>query len=224
MNGAIIKVPSEWEGLDYLVHPQGRRSEYRVLCRGRAKCLRIDLDRHEPDYRRSLKPREGGVMPKRIITLDVTSAIGLSLGASHYYGKLSDGEVRVELMRVLTAAGARKLNILHRAGNTYHAGDEVTNWDSEEGLIAFAKRTWRDHYPCGVLLILGDGAGPHPILVGPDDVVAKGAALLRKAAAIGYWDERKNWPKMDAICKQWDALLISIDGTPEDSMRRARGG
>lgn len=147
-------------------------------------------------------------MQGKIITLEITSFVGMSIGAVHYYGKLSDGVVRTDLMRVLTAAGARKLNILHRAGNTYHAGDEVTNWDSEEELIAYARRTWKDHYPDGGLLVLGDSAGPHPILVGPAEIVAEGAKLLKKAERIGYWSTRSNWTKMDAICKEWDALLL----------------
>jgi hypothetical protein len=150
------------------------------------------------------------------IFLEITSFIGISLGASHYYGKIvgdvDDKYAKVDLKRTLTTAGAAELTERHGDDYTYRAGQSVEGFDTKEEIIALAKATYKDHFPGAKVLVLGRYVygGPHPVLDGPDGLAEAVAELIVLAEKIGWWENPHNDAAMKTISRQYDALIKAI--------------
>jgi len=86
-----------------------------------------------------------------IVFLEITSFIGISLGATHYYGKLVgdvDGKYnKADLKRTLTAAGADGLTERHGDGYAYRAGQAVENFDTKEEISPWQKPLTKTTFP-----------------------------------------------------------------------------
>lgn len=102
---------------------------------------------------------------KNIVNLEISSWRGTSIGAVHYYGTLvcHHPEYReVELRRSLTAEDAKILTKLHNNGllygvevYRYKKGDLVNSFDTQEEIIAMAKKVYKHLFPGKNVLLLG---------------------------------------------------------------------
>ncbi len=125
----------------------------------------------------------------KVVYLDISSWRGISIGASHWYGKLVCGKERIELYRVLTAVGAREMN--RRWGReTFEKDDTCKSFESERDIINLARATFKKHFKGASVLILGSPvyADPQKVLIGPRDFKQKVNAWYRRAKKIGGYD------------------------------------
>lgn len=110
----------------------------------------------------------------KVIFLKITSYIGISPGASHFYGELipQDRSDSVNLRYVLSERRATRINrdIKHNSPGDYdlmkvYPGQFYGGFYSEEEIIRLAKREWRDRFPEAEMLVLGDRSSAEPQLV-----------------------------------------------------------
>lgn len=107
---------------------------------------------------RRAAPAEG----RKVVRLSITTWVGYSLGASHYYGDMLPMWMlrgSVNLSRKLSAKAAQHMNKtdeVHRrnTGFRWRPGMETQRFDSEDGVIAEALRTWRELFPDADVLLL----------------------------------------------------------------------
>jgi hypothetical protein len=102
------------------------------------------------------------IWPDNIAHLNITSWVGISIGAVHVYGKLryKDWDY-IEIKRVLTQAEANKINKKEDMINaTYHyrKGDECGRFDTEKEIIDLTIKLLEKKYPQVDLLLSSDGA------------------------------------------------------------------
>jgi len=157
-----------------------------------------------------------------IIWLKVSSWVGIGIGAEHYYGKLIDQslpwEERIKneqtVKRPLGSKEARELSkkdtemFDEKIRCTYRKGDLTDRFASESDVIAQAKKTWKELYPHGEILLLGDDGTAQPVL--PIDGTP---AILEEALQIweefevywnaGGWEKESNNKPMKAISQRW---------------------
>lgn len=111
-------------------------------------------------------------MPKNIvdigeIELRVTSFIGVSMGAQHFYGELvcyKPTYKTVELEHLLTRDEARRSNkrdrFIYAVGYRHHykEGQASRGFETREDVVECAKQEWLKHFPRGKRLILENAA------------------------------------------------------------------
>lgn len=98
---------------------------------------------------------------KNIAHLNISSWVGISIGANHCYGKLNyQDEDRIEIKRILTQADVDKLNEYDRNDvfGKYKVGDECERFDTEQEIIDLAIKIIENDYPQVDLLLARDGA------------------------------------------------------------------
>lgn len=109
------------------------------------------------------------------VYIEITSFIGVSIGAKHYYGHLigyKDGEyTSIELYNCLSAREARKLNRDSWFDAAFREGDMYAGFDTKDDIINLALVKWKHYFPDASILVLGDIAygKPQEVLVGPED-------------------------------------------------------
>lgn len=142
------------------------------------------------------------------VYLEITTWQGISLGATHYYGKLVYGAECIELTHSLTATQAAKLGRLHDW--TYREGDRSPHFDMKEEIIELALSTYKEHFPDAYLLVLGKPcyAEPQPILDGPSNIKARINQLCERIEAIGGWEQ--NYREMGRICDEWETIIEEL--------------
>lgn len=87
-----------------------------------------------------------------------------SLGARHFYGKVSFRDEEYELVWHITAEEARLLN-KHDGYNSYKKGDESSRFVSEEALIEAATNLYESKLKgLGCKLLLGDSSIPASVI------------------------------------------------------------
>lgn len=156
----------------------------------------------------------------KVCYLEITSLAGMSLGATHYYGKLICGDERIELERVLTSKSAAELSIKDDPHDEYkhlfhwRAGQKTTRFDTKESIKRIAKRVMHERFPCATILLVGNSAHIEPmqVLVGPDELKSEAKRLLREYNKIGwvqkgYFFYSRNEKKMDKISDEWEKLI-----------------
>lgn len=140
-------------------------------------------------------------MIKRM-TLIIDSWRGVSIGAIHYYGKLSfsdaDGNYqRIELRRTLDTDAAFKLTKQKNHSKNpdywidFSTGDTTECFDTEKELRDLAIATWKDHCPDAQLLICGQYAcgDPQEILAADELwLMVTINELWEMAETINYYD------------------------------------
>lgn len=142
--------------------------------------------------------------------LEISSYTGISIGATHFYGKLIfyNGDKREdhELRRELSASEARLLNKIDDFAS-YRPGQSTERFDSREDVIAQAVTEYKTIFPTATALICGSSStlDPQRVLDGPAELMKKLNSLHRQAERIDYWE--RNPSKMQEICDKWDLLI-----------------
>ena len=96
--------------------------------------------------------------PNTIIHLNISSWVGLSIGAVHTYGKLYFKDDRVEIKKKLTQIEADILNIKEdtKTFGGYQEGDMCSRFDNEKEVIDLAIKLIEKEYPQVDLLLSGN--------------------------------------------------------------------
>jgi hypothetical protein len=101
--------------------------------------------------------------------LQISSWRGISIGATHFYGKIVSGDIKVpsvEIFRCLTSEEAKIINNAHKAYKYgYEEGDLYPGFDDRESLIEQAKLIWKESFPNQKRLLLGDSCYCEPMLI-----------------------------------------------------------
>jgi len=127
-------------------------------------------------------------------------------GGQHYYGSLkgylNNEYASIELSFILTKKQAQKLGVKY-----YEKGDESTRFFSEQQLITYAIKTFKQHFPEAEVLILGRiiSLEPQRILVGPVKYKEKVNEFAEQCEALGWWDG-KNEKEVEIIWNKWKEL------------------
>lgn len=140
--------------------------------------------------------------------LDITTWVGLSPGAEHYYGTLKgpDGENH-DVWDSLTAEAARQRNRLENVTH-YEAGDETRRFATKTALREAAVAQFKEKYPNKVILVEGSRSTlmPQLVLVGPRPYKHAVNKLYRRIEIL-YRKTKGDWhPKMDQLCAEWKRL------------------
>jgi hypothetical protein len=122
----------------------------------------------------------------KMVTLEIESWMGVSIGAIHFYGTLhfddTDGEYqRIEIRRVLDEDAAYKLTKQKNSGKNpdywvdYEEGQDTECFDGSGDIKRIAIDTWKEHCPDGELLICGRFAvgDPQEVIAADDPEVMK---------------------------------------------------
>jgi len=130
---------------------------------------------------------------KRVVYLEITSWIGMSIGATHYYGELKCGDKKVDLLHPLTRKEAANLNKESLFDYMYKAGENYPGYVNRDKLIKQAIKTFIDHFPTADILISGRSycADPQEILVGPEDLKEFVNSLVKEADSFGRYEGDK---------------------------------
>jgi len=151
------------------------------------------------------------------VTLEISSWVGVSIGAQHAYGSLHfyDAELeyrRIRLSRKLTKETAEKLNEQRnedRSDNLarFVSGDETECFDTYAHVRRTAKRVWKALCPDAVVLLEGSWAvcDPQKCIAGPDEIRKEINRLYRKGVAIGGYEGDE--AAMDRIFKEYQAYI-----------------
>ena len=154
-----------------------------------------------------------------IVYLYLSSWVGISLGATHYYAELqpSGDRKNVDIMDTLTAKQAAALN---KKGVRYYRpfkpGDQYKGFDTKEAAIQAGIEQWRTHFPDGKFLVLGRAGycEPQPLLAtsflneaAEAELKAKVQTIIDRCEEIGWFDDPKNDDEMDTLYNQWKGLL-----------------
>ncbi len=156
-------------------------------------------------------------MEDRFAWLEISSYIGVSYGARHYYGELRYGDERVQLKYRMSAADATRLNKAH-GWKGYRAGGLSEHFDSKEQVIALAVETYKTHFPDAILLVQGNKAyaEPQPCLAGEPALMEKINELAAELKVEEAKEEAKNGNqesrRMREICDEYWALACSEIG------------
>lgn len=152
----------------------------------------------------------GGVGVKSVY-LEISCWQGISLGAEHYYGSLTQTRPdykQVKLTKVMTQAEANASNDKDSCEFCqYEAGEETERFDSESEVKSAALTKWKEIFPDAEILFCGNSchADPTEILVAPEPILTKGNELYKRARQVGFWDFSPE--KMQKIANEWDALF-----------------
>lgn len=152
------------------------------------------------------------IWPKNIAHLNISSWVGISIGANHCYGKLNyQDEDRIEIKRILTHVDADKLNDYDRNDvfESYNAGDECTRFDTEQEIIDSAIEIIKKDYPQVDLLLARDGASisVNEVYWGKDQkVVDRINELYKEADKLGYYSGKDD-DRMEELDDEFEKLV-----------------
>jgi len=141
-----------------------------------------------------------------ICHLEISTFAGMSIGATHFYGKLSDSGYRhvIRLRRKLGAKDAKEMNIKHSWGG-YRQGSMTECFNDKESIIQMAKRTYKKHMPVCDILLLGSSGRIEPkvILDYPS-----GFDIGMADRLYGEYQRHSVYSaESDIIMKKWYAML-----------------
>ena len=151
----------------------------------------------------------------KTVYLTVSSWVGVSIGATHTYGRLTceSHKDEVDVQRPITAAEAREQNKRDRAmygtpSNFWKKGTPTNGFANEQAVVEKALSCWKEHFPGGGVLIKGHRGvlDPMPVLDGPSEFVRRANDIVARCEAIDYWDGGRD-KDMRALSKEWEALL-----------------
>lgn len=126
----------------------------------------------------------------KVVYLEISSWRGISIGASHWYGKLVCNGEHIELRRKLSAKDAAEMNRKWSSGNIFRRGSMCKSFDSEQDIIKLAVTTFKKHFKGASVLVLGHSctADPQKVLIGPREFKSKVNAWYRRTERIGGYD------------------------------------
>lgn len=144
----------------------------------------------------------------------ISSYCGVSIGASHVYGEISN-ESSIEhfhLKKILSEKEAKILTLKHRDIMEYQEGDTTECFDTEEDLINTAKSSYKTYFPDSNILLLGKQSYFEPKLVidYPEWFnIKKANKLYEQAKQLEFFKYSKNDAIMDKITNQFYKLIQS---------------
>jgi len=160
-----------------------------------------------------------------VATLQISTYVGTSIGAFHYYGRLYFGSEYEghELEYKLSVSQAKALN-----KNDYDFGREYATptkpgemdgrFDTEEHIRLEAIAQWKAIYPEAIILVEGDHMHhgvQDRVLDGPKKLVSSLQKLVDRQNELGggYYDNNeKNWKSLDALSKKWRSTINEWKG------------
>lgn len=144
--------------------------------------------------------------------LEVSSWVGIGIGAEHYYGELHFQNNMIRLEYRLTQRQATRQNKKMGEPGLFRKGDLYTGFDSPDDLSEFAKSVYKECFPEALVLVQGRHAvsGPHLVIDAPGEIEFQANKVYEKARVIGFWDDRKNDDLMDEITAEWDEIVRSV--------------
>lgn len=133
----------------------------------------------------------------KVVHLEVSSYIGISLGATHFYGKLvrEDGQGQLEtvyLMRKLTARDATEMN-KSDPDRTWRAGQSYDGYNTTQDIIDQALAEYKQYFPGATVLLLGKYVfyTPKIVLDGPESLKKEAAYLVESVERLGTDQDQK---------------------------------
>jgi hypothetical protein len=144
------------------------------------------------------------------VVLTISTWAGMSLGAEHYYGKLSGynkGEyVTIDLEYPLTEKQAKQLS--KKDDWEYKMGRMCSRFDVKDDVRKVALEEWKERYPDAKILFEGNSASAEPLKC----LWAKSKKFID--AFNKLWEENeaiphvsKNWKKIDKLCDAFNLLI-----------------
>lgn len=160
-------------------------------------------------------------MSSKIVILAISSWRGISIGAEHFYGRLStdDGKRDVRMTHPMTAEEAKANNKKDREmGQTYmiwKKGAMTQGYATRQEVIDQALEEWREFDPKATVLIEGDvGVGdPQNVLEGPAWFIVKANEINDKWP--GWEMDGSTSPVCEKLGEQWDKLLERLESKPK---------
>ena len=151
-----------------------------------------------------------------IVTLEIRSWAGISIGAQHSYGSLSFDDKNDELQKVRLT---RKLNkqtakILNDQRNEheygFRSGETTECFNDDNHVRKTAKRIWKKICPDGDLLIEGSYAvgDPQRCLDGDPEVVETINDMWKRSEECGGYEGDEE--TMDSIFREYQAYLKTL--------------
>lgn len=154
------------------------------------------------------------VKEEHIVFLIVSSFVGMSPGAVHYYGRLEhlqDGE-DFDVIHKLTQIEADRLNKKWFSKDMslfagYQKGEDSSRFVSSEAVIVAAKEQFKIYFPKAAVLILGTATvcAPFEVLVGPKEFKEKMTKLAKRYDKLN-WDRVADREEIDEILDSWQEL------------------
>jgi len=148
-----------------------------------------------------------------IVFLTISSFIGTSVGAQHFYGRLTplEGDQEFDVKYRLSKEDAEHINKFSfatkefRESIGYEEGELCSRFRSRKKVIAEAKKQFKKDFPKATVLVLGRSyvVEPQEILVGPRRFKTKINRLAKRAKEINYWDSEE---EMQELCDKWQEL------------------
>lgn len=146
-----------------------------------------------------------------IVCLEVSSWVGISIGASHCYGHLkgyNGGEFRChEISRKLSDQEAKILNEIDRH-ESYEEGSETERFNDEQSVINEAVKIWRDFFPNAKILVNGQFAILEPKTILDGDINAKHISKLNKITKMYEKIPENEWKLQDELYDKWATILL----------------
>lgn len=157
----------------------------------------------------------------KLAHLKISTYIGNSIGATHYYGTIQYNDENFDLVYKLTEGSAGRLNVLRakvwgNIGYRYRVGDPYRGFDSLEQVRKEAIRVWRTFAPDAVVLVEGSECeiDPQPCLDGPPELKTRINAFVERAEAVGGYEG-----DYDAMCSISDEYLRDVLGFTEETIK-----
>lgn len=151
-----------------------------------------------------------------ITYLEISSWHGISIGATHCYGKLYNTNTQIELTHSLTLKEAMQLNCIDNIlldksiipEGPYIKGMQTERFNSEKQLINVAKKQYKLYFPKSEILLLGEHV-PAIVLDYPIKFNIKLARkIYNQAKKLNFYKYPENDNKMDNITQQFKKLYI----------------
>lgn len=134
--------------------------------------------------------------------------------ASHFYGQLDANDANrtsVNMSRVLSAKDAEELNETDEDEHfKWGEGDESSRFMSDRSIIDAALATWKEHFPEGRLLIMGDRGtlDPQLILDGPAELMEVANEIYEEFETYHGWDcDEEDVPIVQELTNRWRKLI-----------------
>ena len=148
------------------------------------------------------------IKEEHIVFLKITSWNGISVGAEHYYGKLTNFKTNesIELTYPLTTQDAEHLNRKLGGGRYYIKGEESERFPSEKAVIGRAKKQFKVLFPKAIILVRGTSdPNPQEVLVGPKQFKDAINVLWQRCELLN-WDREEDKEGLEEIYGKWEKL------------------
>lgn len=149
-------------------------------------------------------------MKEKIAVLELTSWIGMSAGAKHFYGKLWMHKEKIELEHPLSVSEAKERNS-NDPTFAWRAGNKVSGFDTETEVRSLAISLCKKDQ--GIKLLLEGNyavADVQKAVYGDPVIVARINELYARADVIGFWDHDEHEDEMYDIDAEFDKVLKDI--------------